>query len=813
MLTDLRYAFRQLIKSPGFTFVAVLTLALGIGANSAIFSVIDTVLLRSLPFPQADRLTMIWATAPQHPGNDRQVHSYLDYLDLRAQNHTFTAMAGYTSASTIWGTGEDSEDVPGLAITSDIFEVLGTRPLLGRGFSRADEKPDAARVVVISYQFWQRRFAGDPNIIGKQITMAGHVHTITGVMPRGWKFPIQPENVDYIAPLLPLYSGSFSDYITHRGAHFLSVVGRLKPGVDLRTATADLQTIAAQLAKQYPDSDAGRTERAVDLQSDAVGDVRPALLVLTAAVALVLLIACANVANLFLARAAAREREIAIRTALGANRFQIVRQLLIETVLLALLGGAAGLLLAWWSTDALVAMGPADLPRLDEIRVNGIVVAFTLGVALLTSLIFGLIPALQASRQRVEQALKEASRGSTGGLHSHRLRSAFVVSQFALSLVLLVGAGLLIRSFAQLRAVRPGFDANGVVTFWQALPKARYPEVAQQIQFFDKILPKLAALPGIKDAGMVSPLPFSGSERGMTFTIVGQPAPAQGMEPSASHLTTNGNYFRAMRIPLKSGRTFEARDRQDSAPVMMINQAFAEKYFAHQNPLWQRINIGDGVAHGRPPRQIIGVAGTAKHGNLAEPESPEFYIPFAQDPDNYMDIVVRTSEPAPSGLEAMVRRAVHEVDSQQFVPTIKPLAKLISQTLSQSRFNTALLGAFAAVAILLAAVGIYGVIAYNVAQRTKEIGIRMALGAQREEMLRMILSQSMRLVLIGVVVGIGTALLATRVISNLLYGVGPNDLSTYLLVVLLLAVAALIASYIPARRAMAIDPMIALRYE
>ncbi len=539
MINDLRYAFRQLIKSPGFTIVAVLTLALGIGANSAIFSVIDTVLLRSLPFPRSDRVAMIWAKAPQHPGEDRQVHSYPDYLDLRAQNHTFSAMAAYTGASAIWGSGENSEDVPGLAATSDIFEVLGTRPLLGRGFSRDDEKENAARVVVIGYSFWQRRFAGDPKIIGQQVTLAGKVHTITGVMPRGWKFPIQRDNVDYVAPLLPLFSGSNPNYILRRGAHFLAIVGRMKPGVDGRTATADLQTISAQLAKQYPDTDAGRAERVVDLQSDVVGDVRPALLVLIAAVALVLLIACANVGNLFLARAASREREIAIRTALGANRFQIVRQLLIETSLLALLGGAAGLLLAWWSTDALKAMGPADLPRLDEIRVNGVVVAFTFGIALLTSLIFGLIPALQASRPQ-EQSLKDASRGSTGGVRSHRLRFAFVVSQFALSLILLVGAGLLIRSLAELRAVQPGFEANGVVTFWQALPKERYGEVDKQTQLFDKLMAKLKSLPGIQDAGIVSPSPFSGNDQGRTFTIVGQPVPAEGMEPSASLLTTDG---------------------------------------------------------------------------------------------------------------------------------------------------------------------------------------------------------------------------------------------------------------------------------
>ena len=772
IMNDLRYAIRQLIKSPGFTFVAVLTLALGIGANSAIFSVIDTVLLRALPFPNPDRLAMVWASAPQHPGENRQVHSYPDYLDLREQNHTFAALAAYTTASTIWGTGENSEDVPGLAATSDIFTVLGTQPLFGRGFSRDDDKPEAAKVVVIGYSFWQRHFAGDPNIIGKQVIVANKTYTITGVMPRDWKFPIQKDNVDYIAPLLPMFSGETPNYITRRGAHFLPIVGRLKPSVDLRTATADLQTISAQLAKQYPDTDAGRTERAVPLQSDLVGDVRPALLVLVAAVALVLLIACANVANLFLARAAAREREIAIRSALGAKRFQIVRQLLIETSLLALLGGAAGLFLAWWSTDALVAMGPSDIPRLNEIRVNGVVIAFTFGIAMLTTLIFGSVPALQASRPQLEQSLREASRGSTGGVRSHRLRFAFVVSQFALSLVLLVGAGLLIRSFAELRSVQPGFDARGVVTFWQALPKARYSEVDQQTQFFDKLRSKLASLPGIESAGMVSPVPFSGNDQGRTFTVVGKPPPAQGLEPSASLLTTNGTYFRTMRIPLKKGRTFDARDRKDSTSVVLINDTFAQKYFPNENPIGQRLDIGGRVAEGKPACEIIGVVGAAKHGSLAEANTPEFYLPFAQNPDRYMDVVVRTGQPAPTGLETMLRRSVLELDAQQFVPEMKPLSQLVSQTLSQSRFNTGLLAVFAAVAIVLAAVGIYGVIAYNVAQPTKEIGIRMALGAQRQQTLLMILRESLTRQVTGIGVGLLGAFAATRLLTALLFGVG-----------------------------------------
>ena len=813
MITDLKYALRMLIKSPAFTIISIITLALGIGANSAIFSVIDAVLLRPLAFPHPEQLAAVWASAPQRPGNEHEVHSYPDYVDLRDQNHTFASMTAYTGAGMIFGEGDDAADVAGVAATADIFDVLKTQPMLGRGFNREEDKPGSARVIVLGYQLWQNRFAGDPKVIGREINLGGRVHTVLGVMPRGWKFPVQRESVDYITPLVPVMATSMPTMFTRRGAHFLTVVGRLKPGVDFRQASADLKTIAAQLAQQYPDSDAGRSEFVTPLHTDVVGDVRPALFVLLTAVALVLLIACANVANLLLARAATREREVAIRTALGAGRGQIVRQFLAETLLLALVGGAAGLLLAWWSIDALIAFGPRDLPRANEITINAGVIAFTFGISILTSIAFGLVPALHASRASVGGSLKDAARGSTGGIHGNRLRSIFVVSQFALSLILLVGAGLLIRSFAELRAVEPGFNPDRALTFWQSLAKKRYPQPEQQLQFFDRLLPKLSALPGIEAVGAVTPLPFSGDSRGITFTIVGQPMPQAGLEPSASHLVIDRGYFRAMQIPLKNGRAFDAHDQANSKPVVMVNEAFIKKFFPNQNPLGQNLIVGASPSDPKPAREIVGVVGTSRHDTLAEAGEPELYVPYPQEPPAEMDIVLRTSLTNDTNLEQMVRRAVHEVDAQNFVPKPRLLRDLLSQTLAQPRFNMALLGVFAGVAVILAAVGIYGVIAYSVSQRTKEIGIRMALGAQRTDMLQMILRQSLWMVAIGIVVGLAGALAATRLMAALLFGIGANDVFTYTSVIVLLGGAALLASFIPARRAMKVDPMVALRYE
>ena len=813
MLNDLRYALRMLIKSPAFTIIAIITLALGIGANSAIFSVINAVLLRPLPFSQPHQLAAIWASAPQRPGDQHEVHSYLDFVDLRDKNHTFSSMTAYIGAGMIFGEGDDAADVAGLAATADVFDVLKTQPMLGRAFNREEDQPGAARVIVLGYQLWQKRFAGDPKVIGREVKLGSRVHTIIGVMPRGWKFPVQRESVDYITPLVPILANSMPILFTHRGAHSLTVVGRLKTGVDFRQATADLQTIAAQLAQQYPDSDAGRSEFVTPLRDDVVGEVRPALLVLLTAVALVLIIACANVANLLLARAATREREVAIRTALGAGRLQIVRQFLAETLLLSLMGGAAGLLLAWWSIDALIAFGPRDLPRAGEISVNAGVIAFTFGISILTSLAFGLVPALHASRPNVSGSLKEAARGSTGGIHGNRLRSVFVVSQFALSLILLVGAGLLIRSFAHLRAVEPGFNPDRALTFWQSLSKTRYPKPEQQIQFFDRLLPKLAGLPGVEAIGAVSPLPFGGDSRGMTFTIIGQPPPPAGLEPAASHLVIDSGYFHAMQIPLKNGRAFDARDQAKSKPVIVINEAFVKKFFPNQNPIGQSLVVGASPSDPKPAREIIGVVATSRHDTLTAEGDPELYVPYPQEAADEMDIVVRTSLTNDTNLQSMIRRSVHEVDSQNYVPQPRLLRDLLSQTLAQPRFNMALLGVFAAVAVILAAVGIYGVIAYSVSQRTKEIGIRMALGAQRKQMLQMILRQSFWMVAIGIAVGLVGALAATRLMAALLFGVGTSDISTYTTVIVLLGGAALLASFIPARRAMKVDPMVALRYE
>jgi len=680
---------------------------------------------------------------------------------------------------------------------------------LGRGFTQEEAKAEGERVVVLTYPLWKSAFGGDPKILGQQVALSGRSHTVIGVMPPDWKFPIEDEQIDYVVPLQYLTASR----LNNRGGHFLSVVGRLKSGVPLKLAEAELSAIAGRLAKQYPDTNLNFTGVVVAmLHSDVVGEVRPALIILLGAVALVLLIACANVANLLLARAASRSREIAIRTALGASRGRIVRQLLCESLLLALMGGIAGLLLASWGVDLLGAAGQQGLPHLGKIKVNLIVGAFTFALAIGSTVIFGLIPALQVSRPSVNESLQQGAKGSTGGLHTNRLRAFLVVSQVSLSLLLLAGAGLLIKSFFNLRATNPGFDPQRLMTAQITLPRVRYSELDQQIRTHDAIMERISAIPGVESAGGVNPLPLGGNISHYSFMVSGAAPLPRGNHPGAGYLIVKPDYFQAMKIPLLQGRAFTRADTRDSPLVVIINEAFARKHFPDRNPIGQQVMIdrGEGKA---PPCEVVGVVGNSRHNSLAAPPGPEMYVPFPQDPTRTLDVVMRVASTNLVGLNAEVKRAVHEVDKDLFVPKLEPMTNFLSTQLAQPRFNMMLLAVFAGVAMILAAIGIYGVIAYSVTQRTREIGIRMALGAQRAQMLGMVLRQSLMLVAIGITIGFLVALAATRVMATLLYGVGANDVSIYATVIALLSAAAFLASYVPARRAMKVDPMVALRYE
>src|SRR5256884_664078 len=805
MLIDCRYALRMLAKAPAFTAIAILTLALGIGANSAIFSVIDTVLLRPLPFAKPNQLTAVWSKVTAE--SDKETGSFPDYADIRDQSQTLDAMFAYTRASTVLGTGNESSALQGLAVTSDIFRALAVRPFLGRTFTRGEEKADSY-VVVLTYEAWKRYFNSDRNIIGRQILLSLRPYTVIGVMPAGFHYPIGVR-CEYFNPLQPLVS----DAVQNRASHFLRFVGRLKDGADVKQASAEIGAISARLEKQYPDTNTGRTYYAISLHQDLVGDVRPALLTVLAAVFFVLLIACANVANLLLARATQRRREIAIRTALGAGRVRIVRQLLGEGFILALIGALGGLLVAWWGIDLLRLFGPRDVPRLDETRVNGLVVVFTLGAAVFSTLLFALVPALQVSRPNVNESLQEGNRGAIGP-ESHRLRALLVIAQVALSMLLLAGAGLLIKSFGNLRSTNPGFEPSQVLTLDLAWPRAKYADLPlKQQEFFERLDGRLRTLPGVEAAGGVTPLPFSGNDRASSFWIAGRPDPGSGNHPNASHLTVMGDYFRAMHIPLLTGRAFDSRDGREGMPVVMVNEAFVKKFFEGRDALGQHIIVDHAEKAKDRPLEIVGVVGNTRHESLAIDPIPEFYIPFAQDPDRRMYLVLRTSSEKLTGLENSARGAIHEIDRDIYVPHLKPLEELIGITLAQPRFNMMLLGVFAGVAMTLAAIGIYGVIAYTVTQRTKEFGIRMALGAQRSDMLQMILRQSFSVVTIGLAIRLLAALALTRLMASLLYGVSAHDFSIYAFVLFVLSTAALVASYLPARRGLKVDPMVALRYE
>ncbi len=802
LLQDLRFALRMLVKNPGFTAVAAITLALGIGANTAIFSVVSAVLLRPLPYRDPSRLILVNESSKQVP--DMSV-SYPNLLDWRERNHAFERMAALQPAQFTLTGLERPERLGGSNVTADFFATLGTSPRLGRDFLPQDDRPGADPAAIVSDRLWRTRFGGDPALVGRPLTLDGRSVVVVGVLPAGFRV-YYPES-DLFLPL-----GLNADRMQERDNHpGIYVIGRLRAGATLEAARADMDSIARGLERQYPKTNTGNRVAMKPLEDEVVGNLRPALLVLTAAVSFVLLIACANVANLLLARASTRAKEIAIRRALGASRTRVLWQVLTECTLLSLLGGGLGLLLASWLTDLLLSLVPATLPRLDEVRLDGAVLGFSLALSLLTGLVFGIAPAWQASRSDVFEPLKEATRGSSAGRRQHRFRNVLVVGEIALALVLLAGAGLMARSFLRLSRVEPGFRPDHLLSARLVLPRVKYPESVAIIAFADRLLPAVAALPGVVSVGLVNPLPLTGEGWQTDYWVEGRPAPTRGEVPNSDYHVVGGDYFKAMGIPLIRGRLFDDSDREDTAPVTLVNETMARRSWPNGDAVGKRMRTGSPDDPG-PWLTVVGVVGDVKQYGLDQEQKTQFYRPQRQRPQRPMSLVVRAAGD-PSGLATALRQAVLSVDSDQPIYDVRTMAGLLSDASAPRRLSLLLLGAFAATALLLAGVGIYGVLAYSVTQRTHEIGIRMALGARRGDVLLMVLRQGLRLVLAGATLGVAAAVGLTRLMSSLLFGVSPTDPETLGLVSLVLVAVALLACLVPARRASGVDPMIALRCE
>ena len=806
---DVRYGFRTLSKNPGFTAVAVLALALGIGANSAIFSVVNAVLLNPLPFPEEGQLLRLGEGTRGQPLAERGSFSFPDYRDVGAQAQTLAHVAAFwNSGAILTGEGLEEEQLHGADVTPEYFAVLGTRPELGRVLTDEDDHPNAD-AVVISHSLWQRRFGGRRDVIGQQLKLGSSTMTVVGVMPAGFEYPFRATHQDFWEPL----DDRPTPAREQRDNRSYNIIARMKPGVTVGQANAELDTISRRLEQQYPDSNTTVLVAGASMRDDVTRDVRPALLILLGAVGFVLLIACANVANLMLARATARHKEIAVRTALGASRWRIVRQLLVESLLLALAGGGAGLLLAVWGAAVLVAASPADIPRVEQVGLDARVVAFTLLVSALTGVVFGLVPALQASKTELTNALKEGGRGTTEGFRRNRARSLLVVAEVALSLVLLIGAGLLIRSFVRLMQTDPGFDPGRVIALDIPLGRQRYDTPEKQAAFFNQLVERARQLPGVEAVGLVNNLPLTHNVDELTFNIAGRPPFPPGAEAQANDTVVSPGYFEAMKIPLREGRMFSAQDGPDTPRVMLVSQALARKYFAGQNAVGQRLVIDYDPPLANVTYEIVGVVGDARRISLEEAAEPEFYVLNDQLPQRRLNLVVRTSAANPASMTAALRGAVAELDKGQTIWQTRTLDQLVSASVAGRRFNMALLGVFAFVALALAALGIYGVMSYSVTRRTHEVGVRMALGASRGDVLRLIVGQGMALALAGVVVGLAAAFAVTRVLAGLLYGVTATDPLTYAGLALLLAAIAFVSCYLPARRATKVDPMVALRYE
>jgi len=806
LLQDLRHALRQAWKSPGFSLVAIASLALGIGANTAIFSVVNAVLLRPLPYHDPDRLTVIL-----HDG--RNPVAGANFLDWQKQNHSFDSMGAAEYWTPNFTGSDNTEKTWALRITSDVLPMLGVEPELGRVFARNEQELGKEHEVVISHRFWQNHFAGSPDVLGRLITLNGETYTVIGVMPREFKFaPFWATKAELWAPLV------LNDRANDRGGRSLRIFARLKSNATLKQAQVEMATITARLEQRYP----GTNENVVvlPLKEKVVGNVRPALLVLLSAVGFVLLIACANVAHMLLSRSAGRQREIAIRSALGAGNLRIVRQFLTESCVLAVSGGAAGLVLASCGIRVLVALSPHEIPRIDTIGIDTHVLLFTLGVTLVAGIVFGLAPAIRATALNLGDSLKEGERGSSEGIRYNRLRSLLVVSEFTFALVLLVGAGLMIRSFLALRAIDPGFNPHGLLSVVVSVSGTKEARLGERSQFYPQLIEQIRNIPGVESASAINHLPLGGDIWGLSFHVEGRPVPRPADTPSATYRVVLPGYFRTMNTTILRGRDITESDDLRAPGVVVINQWMAKRYWPGEDPIGKRITLDDPNNH---PAwlTVVGVVKNAVRSEWASPPEEEMFLPYLQSPQyledpashfSYLTLVARTSGD-PGALTALVREAVRALDRNVVLSEVQTMDQVVAEATSEPRFYVLLLGAFATVALILAAVGIYGVMSYSVSRRTRDIGIRIALGARTGDVLRLVVGQGAFLALIGVGVGSIIALAVTRLMSGLLYGIGPTDPITFVVVGLLLSGIAVVACYIPARRAAKVDPIVALRYE
>jgi predicted permease len=808
---DLRYGARMLVKKPGFTALAILALALGIGANTAVFSVINALLLRPFPYADANRLVMVW-DSNQEIGVDFVEASYPNFADWKSQNSVFEGMGYYMNWMIDLGLRE-VERTPVVGVSHDLFSLLGTQPALGRAFLPEDGTPSGAPAVVISHGFWQQHLGADPKVIGKPVKVGNATVTIVGVMPPDFEFPLRYRNSRWQQPKVDMWiviQGDLSKL--ERGNHILNVIARLKPGVTREQAQAEMNVIAARLAKEYSNNASGWEVKVIPFRQQYAGEMQPILMLLFGAVGCVLLIACANVANLSLARASARRREIAMRSALGANRGSLIRQLLIESLLLSLIGGTVGLLLAMWGVELFSAF--ANDSRINEIQVDIHVLGFTFGLSVLTGLVFGLIPALQASKVDLIETLKEGGQG--GDSPKQLLRGALVVAEFALAIVLLIGTGLFIRSFIALTSVDPGFNPKNVLTMMITLGGENYVNYQQKSAFFQRVFQRLQTLPGIESAGGVHVLPLEGGGHANSFGIEGRRfAPEENT--STEYRVVTPAYFHTMQIPLKAGRGFSDSDALDAPGVAIVNEAFVEQWFNGENPLGKRVfidtQVENAIHSGRAnPREIVGVVGNVRDFGLDIKPRPEMYIPHLQHPFGGMAIVVRSNLDQAS-LVAEIRGAIKEIDKSQIVYDVKPLRQYVSNSVSQRRLMLVMSSLFAGLALLLAVTGIYGVMSYTVTQSRREMGLRMALGAQPRDILILVTGHGMALAVAGVALGLAGAVAFTRVLKTHLYSISPTDLMTFAVTTILLMVTGLAACLIPARKATKVDPLDVLRSE